>query len=405
MFCFSLFELFENNYFLLQVTSFKQASGETSASIPLQEISSNEIAPSNTTGHTIPPTEGRNTDGVLTNPDFESNTIADLQRPTPRPELGFPSSESAKSTREKHTPFNISGAVPANKSQQYSSAHLSYPSGEIELDLEVQHSLSSIDEDPEKETTEATFNRLDFVTEDDNWVHGINGRGKISYNDPKQSSALNTESRATATTKYETMRDRFLDYLPKGGIIGSTERNQSNDINFEGKLISKTSKGNVTLVTNDISPYVMHDLDNADTDHDEGFIKLRNIIHAAERSILDFQNDIQVSNIYAKLREVEHSDGQTSWLKPNGRFETGFWDDWPERIRKSKQTVFKGKPLKTVWTPSSKHNVVKNKKKIPSKTKNNFITNYDGVKNKVESVPKKFNSTSRNIYSGKNSGN
>jgi len=80
---------------------------------------------------------------------------------------------------------------------------------------------------------------------------------------------------------------------------------------------------------------------------DEGYAKLQNIISAAEKSIKEFQNDIQVSS------GERGRKGKSVWLKPNGLFESGFWNDWPSRGGNT-SALYEVKPSRNVWLPQRK---------------------------------------------------
>jgi len=116
-----------------------------------------------------------------------------------------------------------------------------------------------------------------------------------------------------------------------------------------------TVNGSTDLVDANKTSYSIHGFDGSNNEDDEGFIKLRTILDAAERSILDFQNDIHVTNVYEGLREANMSSDRTkSWLRPNGRFEDGFWEDWSlkQNQREFRPATYSGTPRTSVWTPS-----------------------------------------------------
>lgn len=198
----------------------------------------------------------------------------------------------------------------------------------------------------EQETPDASFNSLNLDTDSSN---AVNGRGKgLLYLTPSQDDESDDEDFSGSGSKE--------DYLYSG------ESNEQSIHHGRYRL-------NLTSTTPDksnLTSYVIHGFHPDESNEDEGYIKLQTIIQAAERSILDFQNDIQVSNVYANLRTTG-TGGKTSWLRPHGKFESGFWDELDGHAEKESnfiQTNFKGKPRKTLWTPSSSGRVVSNTSKI-----------------------------------------
>lgn len=228
----------------------------------------------------------------------------------------------------------------------------------------------------EKETTEATFNRLDFDAQEDIAIPTANGRPTLPYDNPKNIFLIDTSSISSGSSSVSVNDQNFI--LAKNSSIGKEIKNKS-----FGILVADYQEESTSNQTS----YRIHNLDGIEAEKDEGFIKLRSIIHAAEQSILDFQNDIQGSNVYPKLRKPDLRKGKTSWLRPNGRFDTGFWDDWSGIQNMSQMQTFKGKPMRSVWTPTARdtaHIKYKNKYSNGNPKQRKF----NGVSHELVSKPK-----------------
>lgn len=288
------------------------------------------------------------------------------------------SNESTSSSRTAVRPATTSTTLPtptkgggddasSEVSRESSADQSSGTSSSLDLTISPAH--SGFDETVEnrtralleEETTEATFNQLDFefdLDREDSTNRGpaVNGRGGIVY---------------------EVADD--IDFLEEERILREPNLNEANKTSVEftsgaNTNVSDYGTGNHSIANplpqtgnqsyTNSTAYIIHGFTgDGHPEEDEGFLKLQSILHAAERSILDFQNDIQVSSDYLRLRETDFN--ATSWLRPYGRFESGFWDDFPTPANNSRygrgRLTYVGKPGKTVWTPKIEDVLIQDK--------------------------------------------
>ena len=237
----------------------------------------------------------------------------------------------------------------------------------------------------EEETTAATFNRIDYDIPDlfgkqsaeEYLTEGLNGpssafggvrkvsepnfgqREDIDLADKNSSSVSSGDSDLNGEVVGEKEK-----VLEKTGVSDVREEIQSHyaneNLDAMRNVFDDKENRSVDVPDANKTSYTIHGFDGGSHDEDEGFIKLRSILDTAERSIIDFQNDIHVGNVYPFHSEVNLNNRKVhSWLRPNGGFATGFWESWSskhdEREFKQVPLPYSGTPRKSVWTPEIIH--------------------------------------------------